>query len=38
MGAAMIAGGLYGCAVPHATAGGVGAQASQAADPACRRQ
>ncbi len=33
MGAAMIAGGLYGCAVLHATADGVEALASQAAGP-----
>jgi hypothetical protein len=33
MGAAMIASGLYGCAVLPATADGVGAQASQAAGP-----
>jgi hypothetical protein len=33
MGAAMIASSLYGCAVLHATADGVAAQASQAAGP-----
>ena len=33
MGAAMTAGGLYGCAVLHATADGVEALASQAAEP-----
>jgi hypothetical protein len=38
MGAAMIASGLYGCAVLHATADGVGAQASQAAGPCLSSQ
>jgi hypothetical protein len=33
MGAAMIAGGLYGCAVLHATADGVEALAAQAGGP-----